>query len=68
MNVTDIGEKKLERTNQTLAPMYQSVRLLELELAEKLAELRLMEIQLLGIREASMRSKARRQSKNIYDF
>lgn len=67
MNVTDISEKKLEKTNQKLIPMYQSVRMLELELAEKLAELRLMEIQLLGVKEASMRSKARRMSGNLYD-
>lgn len=67
MNITDITEKKLEKTNNLLAPMYQEVRLLELELAEKLAELRLTEIKLLGIKEASLRSKARREARNLYD-
>lgn len=59
MNVIDLEERKLEKTNEQLIPLYCEIAVIKLELIEKLEELQAIERRLLGETEAKLRQSMR---------
>lgn len=59
MNVIDLKERKLAKTNEQLVPLYCEIAIIRLELMEKLEELQATELRLLGETEAKLRQNMR---------
>jgi len=62
-NVTDLTERKLDKTNEKLVPLYRNIALLEEELRLKVIELHKIESELHGDGEAAKRQLSRKASR-----